>query len=434
MPVQELIEDRTLLIGDGYRARNDELSRKGLPFARAQNIDGGFKFVGADCFPEGALSRVGNKVSQPGDVVFTSKGTVGRFAFVRTETPRFVYSPQLCFWRSLNHERIVPRWLFYWMQGRDFYEQYKSVAGQTDMADYVSLRDQRRMSISLPQVSEQRAIADILGTLDDKIELNRRTIEAVEAIARALFKSWFIDFDPVYAKASGELTESICRRFGLTPDALALFPDRFRDSELGEIPEGWTIQSVYDLATYINGAAYRTFEPNEERHGLPIIKIAELKAGVTEQTAYSDVQMQEKYQINRGDLLFSWSGNPDTSIDTFVWAHGPAWLNQHIFRVIPESSEERSFVFLTLKHLRPVFAEIARNKQTTGLGHVTAEDMKRLKIVKPPEPTRNRWNETVDPLLDQMFLRELESQTLDTLLDTLLPGLISGQLRIPVAW
>ena len=97
--VSDLITNGILFIGDGYRAKNEELSPWGLPFARAGNVNDGFQFKNADCFPEENLDKVGNKVSMPGDVVFTSKGTVGRFAFVRQETPRFIYSPQLCFWR-----------------------------------------------------------------------------------------------------------------------------------------------------------------------------------------------------------------------------------------------------------------------------------------------------------------------------------------------
>jgi len=197
----DLIAEGKLVINDGYRAKNSELSRSGLPFARAQNIDGGFHFDGADCFPERDLGKVGIKISQPGDVVFTSKGTVGRFAYVRPETPRFVYAPQLCFWRSLDHHTIDPRWLSFWMNSREFYVQYKGVAGQTDMAEYVSLRDQRAMHITLPPITEQRRIAHILGTLDDKIELNRRMNRTLERMAAAIFKSWFIDFDPTRAKA-----------------------------------------------------------------------------------------------------------------------------------------------------------------------------------------------------------------------------------------
>jgi type I restriction enzyme S subunit len=100
--VEDLIAKGKLLIGDGYRAKNDELAPSGIPFARAGNINDGFRFQGADCFPSENLARVGNKISEPGDVVFTSKGTVGRFALVRPTTERFVYSPQLCFWRSLE--------------------------------------------------------------------------------------------------------------------------------------------------------------------------------------------------------------------------------------------------------------------------------------------------------------------------------------------
>ncbi|MBA3904153.1 MAG: hypothetical protein C0522_10870, partial [Rhodocyclaceae bacterium] len=126
--VSKLIEHGALIIGDGYRAKNSELTDFGLPFARAGNINAGFLFSDADCFPEENLNLVGNKVSQPGDVVFTSKGTVGRFAFVRPDTPKFIYSPQLCFWRSVDRELIDPRFLSFWMSGREFFIQFKGVA------------------------------------------------------------------------------------------------------------------------------------------------------------------------------------------------------------------------------------------------------------------------------------------------------------------
>ena len=279
----------------------------------------------------------------------------------------------------------------------------------------------------LPTVFEQETIALILGLLDDRITLLRETNTTLEAIAQALFKSWFVDFDPVRAKQEGREPE------GMDADTAALFPDSFEESELGLVPKGWKIYAVYDLAQYINGAAYRTFEPNSECRGLPIIKIAELKAGVTSQTGYSDVKMPLKYLIDTKDILFSWSGNPDTSIDTFVWPHGEAWLNQHIFRVVPKSDQDRSFILLTLKYLKPVFAEIARDKQTTGLGHVTVSDLKRLQVVQPNKQLLERWNELVDPILERAFFVEQKAQTLATLRDTLLPRLISGQLRLPDA-
>src|SRR3990172_9130289 len=142
---RELLDAGVLAIGDGYRAKNAELSTEGIPFARAGNVNGRFRFEDADYFPLADLHKVGDKISRLGDVVFTSKGTVGRIAFVREDTQQFVYAPQLCYWRSLDRAKIDPVFLFYWMQGDEFREQFDSVKGQTDMADYVSLKDQRNM-------------------------------------------------------------------------------------------------------------------------------------------------------------------------------------------------------------------------------------------------------------------------------------------------
>ena len=271
----------------------------------------------------------------------------------------------------------------------------------------------------------QKFIAGALGDLDDRITLLRETNATLEAIAQALFKSWFVDFDPVCAKMEGRTPE------GMDEATSALFPDGFEMAEERKVPQGWHFAPVYELATYINGAAYKAFEPNTERRGLPIIKIAELKAGVTSQTAYSDVDMPSKYRIETGDILFSWSGNPDTSIDTFVWTQEEALLNQHIFRVLPHSSETRSFVLQTLRYLRPVFAELARNKQTTGLGHVTVADMKRLLVVRPSSPVLTQFDLVAGPIQQRIFNNARQAQALCTLRDTLLPRLISGKLRLP---
>lgn len=270
-------------------------------------------------------------------------------------------------------------------------------------------------------------LVELLEGIESRIILLRETNATLETIAQALFKSWFVDFDPVRAKTEGRQPE------GMDAPTAALFPDSFEESELGLVPKGWLTRPIYDMATYINGAAYKAFEPNAERRGLPIIKIAELKAGITTQTAFSDVVMPAKYLIETGDILFSWSGNPDTSIDTFVWQHAPALLNQHIFRVLPHESFERSFVLQMLRNLKPVFAELARNKQTTGLGHVTVADLKRLHVVHPPQPVIEQFNTMAVPIHQMIFGNEQQAQTLTQLRDTLLPRLISGQLRLPDA-
>ncbi|MDU3155461.1 MAG: restriction endonuclease subunit S, partial [Hafnia alvei] len=294
--------------------------------------------------------------------------------------------------------------------------------------------------------------------LENKATLNRQINQTLEQMAQALFKSWFVDFDPVVDNAldagffEQDLEfpdELLCRAEArkavresadfkpLPEDIRQLFPAAFEKCSEpslglgGWVPEEWKNVAIYSLADFVNGAAYKAFEPNQEQRGLPIIKIAELKAGVTFQTAFSDRDMPEKYRLKTGDILFSWSGNPDTSIDTFIWTHGDAWLNQHIFKITPPNGPgERSFVLMALKYLKPIFAEIARNKQTTGLGHVTIADLKRLQIVKPEPRVLAAWDSVVNPYVNQAFTLTQQAQTLANLRDALLPNLISGKLRL----
>lgn len=281
-----------------------------------------------------------------------------------------------------------------------------------------------QLKMPLPPLPQQHAIANILGALDDKIELNKKMNETLEAMARAVFKSWFVDFDPVRAKAEGRDT-------GLPKEIADIFPDSFKDSELGEIPKGWESRSLYDSAEYINGAAYRDFHFIEEEGALPIVKIAELKIGITGQTKFTKTELNNKYRIDDGEILLSWSGNPDTSIDTFVWTGGAAWLNQHIFRVLPHIESEKYFIFYLLKYLRPVLAEIARNKQTTGLGHFTARDMKHMAVIYPPDKILHSFNTIGSPIFERWYENLFTSNTLAAIRDALLPKLISGEMAVP---
>lgn len=157
----ELIQERILEIGDGYRAKNEELGEAGLPFIRAADLKNGFDTEGADLLSDASVARAGNKISRIGDVAFTSKGTIGRFARVGEWTARFVYSPQVCFWRSLNSQQLHPALLYCWMQSDDFVDQVMAVAGQTDMAPYVSLRDQRMMKVPVFPLSQAEVGAKI---------------------------------------------------------------------------------------------------------------------------------------------------------------------------------------------------------------------------------------------------------------------------------
>lgn len=417
IPVADLIAEGRLLIGDGYRAKNAELGSDGLPFARAANIDGGFAFEGSDRFPEADLGRVGDKVSVPGDVVFTSKGTVGRFASVREGTDRFVYSPQLSFWRSLDPSTIDPRWLYYWMTGPEFRAQYFRVKGQTDMADYVSLRDQRRMVLSFPPIEEQRAIASVLGALDAKIELNRRMNETLEALARAIFTSWFVDFDPVRAKAEGR------QPVGMDAETAALFPDSFEDSLLGPIPSGWHVMPLDRLATFLNGLALQRFPPTGDGD-IPVIKIPELRSGMTNSTGLASGQVPEQYIVRDGDVLFSWSG----SLLAILWSGGAGALNQHLFRVTSQEYPRWLYFFWIREHLQ-AFQQIAAGKATT-MGHIQRGHLSQANCIVPSPALLRRTTGILEPMLDAIVSHGSESRSLAVMRDALLPKLISGEMRL----
>jgi type I restriction enzyme S subunit len=216
-------------------------------------------------------------------------------------------------------------------------------------------------------------------------------------------------------------------------DTAALFPCEFQDSPLGQVPSGWEVAPLYGIAEFSNGAAYKDIHFSSNNEGLPVIKIAELKAGVTESTKFTTTYLAERFRIEQEEILFSWSGNPDTSIDTFIWDGGPAWLNQHIFRVRDNGYVPRSWVYIQLKTLRSVFAETARDKQTTGLGHVTIADMKRLLVCKPTDELVLRFDEIAKPILARIAANQLTIRKLAALRDTLLPRLIAGKLRVPEA-
>jgi type I restriction enzyme S subunit len=447
-PIAELIDNGDLVINDGYRAKNSELSTEGLRFARAQNINNGFRFEDADRFPEKDLQKVGIKISQPGDVVFTSKGTVGRFAFVREGTPRFVYAPQLCFWRSLNRKRIHPRWLYYWMQSREFFVQYSGVADQTDMAEYVSLRDQRQMHITLLPIQEQQAIACVLGTLDDKIELNRRMNATLEAMARAIFKSWFVDFDPVREKAQRKDAKAQRRKerqeqdsfaswhpgdLALNPTIADLFPDDFEESELGEIPKGWGVDTILTVSELLSG-------------GTPSTKVPEYWDGGIKWVSARDVSGAHGAFLLNTERTITQEGVDNSStkilpeLTTIVTARGtvgsycilaePMAMNQTNYGLKATMEDADYFVFFALGSL---VHQLKQRAYGTIFDTITTRTFKTSQVAIPPVSLMSKFDQIVQPTMEAIRQNLKQSRTLAALRDALLPKLISGELRVPDA-
>jgi len=288
------------------------------------------------------------------------------------------------------------------------------------------------LEVTIPPLKEQRAIAHILGTLDDKIELNRRMNETLEAMARAIFKSWFVDFDPVRAKAAVRrehptwTDEQVCRAAcpTLKPEIAALFPDSFEDSELGEIPKGWRVRPLDSIASYTNGLALQKFPPENEEEFLPVIKIAQLRTGSTEGTDKASTRIKPEYIVEDGDVLFSWSG----SLEVVVWTGGRGALNQHLFKITSNEVPKWFYYFATLQHL-PEFRAIAAGKATT-MGHIQRGHLGAAKVCIPPPEGMPKFDAIIAPLFEQKINNALQSRTLAAIRDALLPKLISGELRV----
>ena len=264
-----------------------------------------------------------------------------------------------------------------------------------------------------PRLNEQKAIAATLGALDDKIELNRRANETLEAMARAIFKDWFVDFGPTRAKAEG-------RAPYLPPELWNLFPPTL-DNEGN--PNGWHRKPLDEIADFLNGLALQKFPPAAPEDSLPVIKIAELRNGVTPKSNRATRKIPNEYVINDGDFIFSWSG----SLLAKFWTGGEGALNQHLFKV---TSDHYPVWFFTqwVHHHMPVFQAIAAAKATT-MGHIQRGHLKEAMTICPPDDTLSALTPRISPLVDKMLENALESRTLAQTRDLLLPKLISGTIR-----
>jgi type I restriction enzyme S subunit len=263
-----------------------------------------------------------------------------------------------------------------------------------------------RLSILLPEANEQKAVARILGTLDDKIELNRKRNETLEAMARALFQSWFVDFDPVRAKAEG-------RDPGLPADIAALFPDSFEPSELGPIPSGWRVKSIGDLAEVKSGK-----RPNE-RFPQPSSEASVPLWGGNGPMAYVTTHL-----YNQPILL---TGRVGTLGSVFRIAT-PCWPSDNTLILIP--IEQHGFEFLFI-HLGRIDFSVFNRGSTQPL--LTQTDLKSSTVIVPPQSLLGYFHKVARELFTRHDKSADESSTLAALRDTLLPKLISGELRLRAA-
>ena len=372
----DLAREEVLEFSDGYRTKRNEHATVGFRILRAGDVrDGRIHLDGPDFVDVDYAQAIGSKVAREGDVVLTTKGTVGRAGLVAALTENVVYSPQVCYFRSRRPDVIDLRFLHHWLSSPEFTDQAGYLKSSTDMAPYISLRDLASTRIELPPLPTQRAIAEVLGALDDKIAANRSVADACDELRRVR-----------YVALLGE------------------------DS-----------RPLSELARFVNGRAYTK---NATGAGRVVIRIAELNSGIGGSTVYNELDVPDDNLARPGDLLFAWSG----SLTAARWYRAEAIVNQHIFKVIPNHPWPTWLVACAVDKKLADFKAIAADKATT-MGHIQRRHLD--EPVGVPDRTAIVANDdAMTALWGRALAAEIESLHLAEIRDTLLPHLMSGRITV----
>lgn len=298
-----------------------------------------------------------------------------------------------------------PKFLFYYLTSPIGREKMLSLAsGSSIPALYQNCL--KGMTYPKPPLAEQHAISCVLGTLDEKIELNRRMNETLVSISRTIFKSWFIDFDPVRAKADGK------QPFGMDEETAALFPSEFEDSELGEIPKGWKIQTIGSISSIGSGKRPAAIEKEESAHcSIPVFGGGGIM-GHTSSSLYND------------PIIIT--GRVGT-LGKIFRISSPSWPSDNTIVIQPSLKDDYEFLHYSLKMLD--FASMNRGS-TQPL--VTQTDIKNSTLIVPQSQIRSRYHNVVKPIFQKIDSNLDESRILSNIRDSLLPKLLSGEIRVPV--
>ena len=419
----ETFENAPLQIIDGDRGTNypnqaEFLAAGHCLFLNAGNVTTtGFRF--SDCAfitaEKDASLRKGKLVRN--DVVLTTRGTVGNAAYLDDSVPfdHIRINSGMVILRA-QAPALQPRYLYFFVRSAVFHAQVSAL--RTGSAQpQLPIQDINRVEIPIPPPDEQRAIAHILGTLDDKIELNRRMSETLEAMARALFKSWFVDFDPVRAKAEGWDA-------GLPKPLADLFPFRHVDSELGEIPEGWEVGTLGNVAEHPR----RGIRPTDIGPSTPYIALEHMprRCIALSEWGAADGLESNKFEFKRGEILF---GKLRPYFHKVGVAPVDGVCSTDIVVVAPR---ERPWFGFVLGHVSSdAFVEHTNAGSTgTKMPRTSWAEMARYPVVIPQKTVCEAFTNQIRPASDCIVASIHESRTLVALRDTLLPKLISGELRV----
>ena len=424
------IAEAPIEIIDGDRGINypkqDDFSQTGFClFLNAGNVTNtGFNFSDCSFISEDKDAALRKGKAQRDDVVLTTRGTVGNVALYDASIPHdhIRINSGMVLLRA-DKSKLLPKYLYQFVRSSVFKERVAALTTGSAQPQ-LPIRDINRIELPLPPLEDQRAIAHILGTLDDKIELNRKQNETLEAMARTLFKAWFVDFEPVRAKMEGRWQRGQSLP-GLPAHLYDIFPDRLVESELGEIPEGWRIGSLGEVALHPR----RSVQPNEIKDGTPYIALEHMpkKCIALAEWDMANGLESNKHEFKRGEILF---GKLRPYFHKVGIAPVDGVCSTDIVVIMPKLPIWFGFV---LTHASSdAFVEYTNAGSTgTKMPRTSWSEMARYTVAMPNENVATTFNQYIQAASEEITSKIHESKSLAQLRDTLLPKLISGELRVP---
>ena len=418
MAYYKLSEILTLIGGGTPKTTNSSYWGGNIPWLSVVDFNNDNRYVHTTekTITEEGVENSSTKILPQGSLILSARGTVGALA----QLAKPMAFNQSCY-GIIAKEQTTNDFLYYLL--KDVVEDLQA-KGHGSVFNTITRDTFDTITVNLPSLDEQKRIAEILGSLDDKIELLQKQNKTLEDMAKALFKSWFVDFDVVRAKQKGLPKADIMREYHLTEELYDLFPSSFADSPLGPIPSGWEVKPLSKIATFLNGLALQKYPARAEEDFLPVIKIAELRNGISTSTDKANTNLPTEYIVHNGDILFSWSG----SLMVKVWSGEKGALNQHLFKVF-SNGYPKWFYYLWVNHYLPMFQEIAADKATT-MGHIQRKHLDQAKVVCPSASFLDKMDKIFGVILSKIILNNKQIQTLTELRNTLLPRLISGKIRV----
>ncbi len=427
---------RIAKLRSGFPFKSSSWVDNGVPVIKIANVkDGRIVADGCGYVSHETAATAREWMTQKGDVLIAMTGYVGEIARVRSGEKHLI-NQRVGRFDFLDDSPVIPEFLFYYLRQSEVRSLLETMARGSAQPN-LSASDAAKLWVPVPPPAEQRAIAHILGKLDEKIELNRKQNKTLEAMARALFKAWFVDFEPVRAKIEGRWRrgESLP---GLPAHLYDLFPDRLVDSELGEIPEGWEVVSLGDLVDTVKGRSYRSEDLAESDTALVTLKSFARGGGYRPDGLKPFTGSYKLEQVvEPGDIVIACTdvtqaaeviGRPAIVRGTTRFRKLVASLDTSIIRPC-NLDITRAFLYFMARTDAFIAHTFAHTTGTTVL-HLAKEALSSFRFARPASQLVESFDALAAPALEHIQALEYESESLAQLRDTLLPKLISGELRI----